>query len=127
MDMRSIGPYSRNKTLARLDGRRSEAKFMKETVEELTAHLGGKVSVVQRRLIERAAVLALRLQLMDAKNPDGEMTEKNAREYMCWNNAYVRLLTALGVQPAKARPLTGEEALAAIHADAARRRELAGQ
>ena len=93
-----IGPYSAPAALAKLDGRRRESRLMRDTVAELTAHVGGSPSMVEQRLIQRAAVLALRLEMMDAKAPDGALSEKDAREYLCWHNAYVRTLREIGVK-----------------------------
>ncbi len=77
---------------------------MREITEELTTHCGGNPSAVQRRLIQRAAMLHLRLALMDEHiELDGRMTERNAREYLCWNNAYVRTLRTLGLKAATER------------------------
>jgi hypothetical protein len=109
--MPQIGPYSRPPALARLDQRTREAKLLREATADLTAHVGGKPSAVQRRLIERAAMLALRLALMDAKEPHGGLSERDAREYLCWNNAYVRTLAALGGPTATLAP-SGPGALA---------------
>jgi hypothetical protein len=84
-----------------LDGRRREAKLMAQLVADLTLHVGGAPSAVQRALIHRAAALHLRLSLMDAQTePGGGMSEKNAREYLCWSNAYARLLCQLGMAAA---------------------------
>ena len=78
---------------------------MREITEELTAHCGGNPSAVQRRLIQRAAILHLRLALMDEQiEPDGSITEKHAREYLCWNNAYVRTLRTLGLKGVSSAP-----------------------
>lgn len=99
-NMKRIGPYSNPDRLAKLDGRRREARQIREAIADLTRHVGGRPSPVQRRLIERAAVLALRLALMDAKSPDGSLSEKDAREYLCWNNSYVRTLRQLGLKGA---------------------------
>lgn len=100
-----IGVYSRRIALGKLDGRRREAKLIRDLVDEFTAHVGGLPSAVEKRLIERAAVLHLRLALMDQQTaPGGAMSEKNAREYVCWHNAYVRTLHALGLKGAAAKP-----------------------
>lgn len=107
-----VGPYSRPPALAKLDGRRRESRLMRDTRAELVQHVGGSPSAVQRRLIDRAATLALRLALMDAKAPDGGMSERDAREYLCWNNAYVRTLRELGMQAAPAPKRTLAEYLA---------------
>jgi len=97
---RTIGPHSRRIALGMIDGRRREAKLMRDVRDELVQHCGGKPSIVQRRLIDRAAVLALRLALMDAESPTGSMSERNAREYLCWHSAYVRTLKAITTAPA---------------------------
>ena len=99
-----VGVHSRRIGLGDIDGRLREARLMREITEELTAHCGGDPSAVQRRLIQRAAILHLRLALMDEQTePDGTMTEKHAREYLCWNNAYVRTLRTLGLKGAPVR------------------------
>jgi hypothetical protein len=113
---RPLGPYCKPQTLAKLDGRRKEAKLMQATREELHAFIGNKPTIVQQRLIDRAAVLALRLALIDARAPDGAMAEKTAREYLCWNNAYTRLLMALDATKTSPPPLTHAERLAQITA-----------
>lgn len=105
--MRSVGPHSRRDLLTQLDRRSHEARLIQAFREELTAHVGGKPSATQRVLIDRAAVLQLRLALMDrASLTTPGMTEKNGREYVCWTNALTRVLSALG-PPAKttAQPL----------------------
>jgi hypothetical protein len=102
---RSIGPHSRRIALGMIDGRRREARLMQAVRAELVAHVGGRPSAVQRRLIERAAILHLRLVLMDAQTaPGGGISEKNAREYVCWHNAYVRTLRELGLKGTAERP-----------------------
>lgn len=96
----ALGPHSRPTALAKLDGRRREARLMRDAVTALTRHVGGAPSEVQRALIHRAAVLALRLALMDAKTADGIMPERDTREYLAWNNSYVRTLRQLGLKGA---------------------------
>ena len=54
--MSQIGPYSRPATLAKLDGRTRESRLMQTARAELSAHVGGKPSAVQRRLIDRACM-----------------------------------------------------------------------
>lgn len=121
-----VGPYSKPNTLAKLDGRRREAKLMKDTVAELTAHVGGKPSTVQRRLIHRAAVLALRLAMMDAKAPDGMMSERDAREYLCWNNAYVRTLREIDAGATGEKPESPDDILREIHSRFGKRTDTEG-
>jgi hypothetical protein len=91
-----VGAYSRYIGLGQIDGRLREAKALREITAELTAYVGGHPSAIQRRLIERAAKLHLRLLLMDEQTGPGAMSEKNGREYICWHSAYTRTLKQLG-------------------------------
>lgn len=96
--MRRLGPFSRQSRLYLIDGRRAEAKLLNEIRAELTAHVGGNPSAVQRRLIERAALIHLRLHLMDQQTlSDPVMGERNSRYYLAWSGAYTRLLVQLGI------------------------------
>lgn len=99
---RRLGPFSRPNVLAKPDGRTRDARLLRELKAELTAHVGGHPNAVQRRLIDRAGILALRLALLDAIAPDGRMSDAAAKEYICWHNAYVRTLARLGLDPAPA-------------------------
>ena len=56
-----VGPHSQRIALGAIDGRLREAKLMKEITEELLEHCGGQPSAVQKRLIQRTAMLHLRL------------------------------------------------------------------
>lgn len=96
--IRKVGPYSRIRGgIKRLDKRTKAARHIAAVKAALVQHVGGHPSVTQAALIDRAAVLSLRLALMDAQTgPDGAMSEKNAREYLCWSNAYTRLMGQLG-------------------------------
>jgi hypothetical protein len=84
-----------------IDGRRAEARRMKEIKSALIQHLGGNPSTAQRMLIDRIAALTLRLELMDkealAGNPE---TERDARSYLAWSNALARMLHRLGLDGA---------------------------
>jgi hypothetical protein len=97
-----IGPYSKPTRLAKLDGRRREAKLMRETREDLLRHVGGSPSAVQRQLIERAVMLTLQLQLFDAQalKSGGTMSERNSRSYLAWSASLCRTLRQLGVKGA---------------------------
>jgi hypothetical protein len=109
--MPQVGPYSKPNRIAVIDGRLAEAKLMSRVRRELTQHVGGRPSAAQRSLIDRAAALSLRLHLMDRESArSGEMSERNGRQYLAWNNSLQRLLAQIG-PPATARPLTAAEAL----------------
>ena len=68
----AIGPYCSPLALAKLDGRTREAALMRRVRAELTAHVGGHPTFPQKCLIERAAVLALRIAQIDLKMLAGE-------------------------------------------------------
>jgi hypothetical protein len=104
---RPIGPYWRPVTLAKLDGRTKEAAVLRRVRADLTAHVGGVPSVTQRMLIERAAVLHLRLAQIDAKIfADGVLTIHDNNQAIAWQNALTRALVALGIRKAKAKSAT---------------------
>jgi hypothetical protein len=93
-----IGAHSRLFTFAKLDKRRKEAWFMQRVRQHLAEHVGSP-SFVQRLLIERAAVLMLRLALFDQKVVDNEPIPLHSDQWIvAWQNALVRTLAALGVK-----------------------------
>ncbi len=116
--MRQLGPHSRPNVLAKLDGRRREARLMQSVRDELTQHVGGKPTAPQRALIERAAWLSLHCALMDAKLLEGEgpLSERDSREYLAWSNSLTRCLRSLGMGEAPAKP---RESLADLLAEQA--------
>ncbi len=105
-EMPAIGPHSRPAILAKLDQRTREARLVRETRADLTAHVGGKPSATQRALIERAAQLTLQVWLFDRKAAltGGTMTERDSRQYLAWSNTLVRTLKQLGTKGAADRP-----------------------
>jgi hypothetical protein len=104
---RAIGAYCRPPTLAKLDGRTREAALMRRVRADLIQHVGGSPNAVQRALIERAAVLGLRVAQLDAKIMAGEaLTLHDSNFALAWNNALRRTLVALGLTPAAGKPPT---------------------
>lgn len=94
-----LGPYSRPRALARMDGRTKEARFLRDTRADLLRHVGGTPTVVQAALIERAVILSLRVAQMDAKAADGGvLTEHDSRTYLAWSNHLTRTLRQLGLK-----------------------------
>jgi hypothetical protein len=90
--MPRIGPRSRPGVLAVIDGRRAEAKLMRDVRAELTKHCGGSPSATQRIIIDQAAMLTLGLHLMDRQVLQNEvMSERNGRQYLAWSNSLIRL------------------------------------
>lgn len=106
--MREIGPHSRPNVLAKIDGRRREARLMQTVRDELTEHVGGNPSATQKALIERAAWLTLHVSLMDQKlmeQGDGAtLSERDSRQYLAWSNSLTRTIRQLGVTDGGAKP-----------------------
>ncbi len=109
-----ISPTPRSKTispkntdgrsgpLVTVDGRTREAALLRRVRADLTAHVGGKPTAIERALIERAAVLSLRLAQIDGKIIAGRgLTADDTKLALAWNNALRRTLTTLGGQSVK--------------------------
>jgi hypothetical protein len=103
MTVAQIGPYSRPHMLAKIDGRTKESRLMAAARDELTRHVGGSPSHVQRVLIERAARLMLYIEIMDRETLEaGTMSERASRQYLAWSNSLRLCLRELGVKAAPA-------------------------
>jgi hypothetical protein len=113
--MRKLGPHSRPHKLQLIDGRRAEARRLKEIREELSNHCGGAPTAPQRLLIERVSLLLLRLELFDKQNLAGEMPESAHKTYLGWVNAASRSLRHLGLQPPPPPEKSVTELLAELH------------
>jgi hypothetical protein len=110
-----ISPHSKPGKLALLDGRRAEARFLAQEEAELKAACGGEPTALQLKLIARAALLALRLHLMDKQSIDDPiLSERNSKFYLAWVGAYNRALAQIaalnpkngnGHKPAPPSPL----------------------
>lgn len=97
---RQLGPYSRFHAIAEIDQRTKEAQLMCRVRDELTAHVGGRPSAVERLLIERATMLSLRVAQIDIKIMAGEvLTLHDNQHALSWNNALRRTLSELGLEP----------------------------
>jgi hypothetical protein len=95
-DAHRIGPFSRPHKLAKVDGRTSHAAVMRRVRAELTAHVGGHPTAIQRALIERIVWLSLKLAMLDEKLATGkDFTEVDSNTYLAWNNSCVRTLARL--------------------------------
>lgn len=111
--MKKVGAYSKPNRLTVLDGRTVEARLLKAAREELIRHVGGNPSQVQLALINQAATLKLRLQMMDkAAIADPDLGERTGRQYLAWSNSYCRVLKLLGFKAAKAAAPTLQDILA---------------
>jgi hypothetical protein len=99
--MPKLGPYSQTAILSKLDGRTREARLMRGTRSTVVAHVGGKPSIVQQTLIERACQLQIRIAMMDRDFADGRVqTEHDSRTYLAWSNSLTRTLRELGLNEA---------------------------
>jgi hypothetical protein len=86
---------------------------MRDVRAELTKHCGGSPSATQRLIINQAAMLTLRLHLMDRRSlQDEAMSERNGRQYLAWSAALTRLLRQLGLKGATDQPATLQDYLA---------------
>jgi hypothetical protein len=113
-DTHPLAPNSRPGALAKLDGRGKEARLMRDTRRDLTAHVGGKPSATQRALIEQCAQLRLRLAVMDRAfvESGSVMTSHDSRTYLAWSNSYSRTVRLLGLNAAAEKPATLADYLA---------------
>jgi hypothetical protein len=103
-----MGALSEPFTLATMDKRSKQAWLLARVREGLTAHVG-KPTLVQRLLIDRAAMLTLRLAMLDQKIVDDEMLSLHGDQHaIAWQNALTRTLVAIGVhgEASKALPTT---------------------
>jgi hypothetical protein len=111
--MPQLGPYSRTARLSKLDGRTREARLMRGTRSALIGHVGGKPSVVQQALIERACQLQIRIAMMDRDFAAGcVQTEHDSRTYLAWSNSLTRTLRQLGLKGAADKPPSLQDYLA---------------
>src|SRR5271165_5272664 len=86
--------------VARHDGRSREGRYLRHCEVELTKHVGGNPSFVQKILITRAARAMLRLQLLDEKMADGSWSDHDARTFGGLSNSLRLTLRELGVKAA---------------------------
>jgi hypothetical protein len=101
-----------------IDGRSREGRFLTAYERQLLDHIGSNPSVTQRCLIQRAARLALHLELMDERSLAGDhvFTQHDHNHYVSWSNSLARMLTRLGLQSAPASGKTLDEHLAELAA-----------
>jgi hypothetical protein len=114
-----LGPYSRQYTgrswsdfgLVRVDKRTKEAWLIEKVRKALQAEIGPNRTVVQNYLIDRAAILALRLAQIDRRIIEEEtLTILDNSQTVAWQNALTRVLVALGANKSNAihRPSLNE-------------------
>jgi hypothetical protein len=114
---RKIGPYTRTSLPRDLDGRTRAAAFVKGLCAELTKFVGDSPTLIQRQLIDRAAMLALRIEFMEQKVRHNEpMGLHDTNHYLAWSNTYRRyLLAIIGTADNYRSEMTTDEALRLIY------------
>jgi hypothetical protein len=101
---RPLNVHSLGTILAKIDRRTFSGKFVEQVRAELIEHVGPDPSPVQRMLIQRAAILSLRLAQIDRKILAGkDFTLFDNNSTIAWQNALTRVLVALGVHQEAAR------------------------
>jgi hypothetical protein len=101
-----------------IDGRSREGRFLRAYERQLLDHIGNNPSVTQRCLIQRAARLALHLELMDERSLAGDhvFTVHDHNHYVAWSNALARHLARLGLEPQAAKPMDPYDYAAMLNA-----------
>jgi hypothetical protein len=100
---------------AGIDGRSSDAVFLRTVRAELLAHIGREPSVPERLLVEQAAQIRLRIAKTDAlyaRQP--EITQHAGREYLALANALAKILGQLGMRPGQPPPPKPKRGLGAV-------------
>jgi hypothetical protein len=94
-----MGPYSKAVILARPDGRSREARMLNRCRNVYAEYLGGwdKLSPPQQALIERIAMLQLRVAKLDEKMLTGQFTDFDTKQYLAWSNSLVRAMREVGL------------------------------
>ena len=95
-------------TLDGLDGRTSAVRRIREFEAQITADLGGSVTIAQESLMRRASVLSALLDDKEAHWASG--TPLTLNDYCSATNVLRRLLTTLGIER-KQRPVDGSPVL----------------
>lgn len=111
---------SRLFTRGPIDGRSREGRYLGRIRQELVRHLGGNPSPVERQIIDRVAMLQLKLAQLDEKATSGGLSEFELRAYTSLSSGLHRSLRALGIKGAPAKAPT----LAEISARIARSRRV---
>lgn len=92
------GPFSRDKTLSRLDRRTKAGKLMRTIAGDLVNDLGGDPSAAERLLIQAASVKAVRLSLLaDMLLEGGDIGEGSDHHAIAWFNSMRLDLMAIGL------------------------------
>lgn len=94
----------------------TKQRFFRDRRRGYIDHLGGTASRAQLTLIDRVIRCEWDLLRLDARADEGDLSDHALRTKLALENRLRLDLVAIGLKGASARPLTGQEALAAIHA-----------
>ena len=82
--------------LRAVDRRTLASRHLADVRERLTALVGGEPNIVELEIINRAAMLSLKIVQMDKKIMAGNgFSEHDSAFYLDWTNAYCRILKML--------------------------------
>lgn len=95
----NAGAFSRDHVLATLDRRTKAGRVFRTIEKDLTAHVGGAPSAVERLLIQSASMKGTRLALLSESILDGRDIG-NDGQALAWANSFERTLIALGLKAA---------------------------
>lgn len=91
-----MGGRSRVISMAKVDGRSTLGKIMRQARHDLVQHCGGTPTATQRMMIERAVALTGYIAQLDTVALSGSMTDHRRREYLAADNSLRRTLRELG-------------------------------
>jgi hypothetical protein len=100
--MKTIGPRSPTERLVKLDYRTELGRSVKKLHAELTEHCGGAPSATQRAINEAAAMLHMRMEMLNSKTVDQGLGagDGDDRRFLAYSNSFSRLMKQLGQKSA---------------------------
>lgn len=94
-----VGPFARDRSLTTLDKRTKAGRVLRQTIADLTGHVGGDPSAAEALLIQSAGVKATRLYLLSEKLLNGgEIGADSDHHALAWLNSLRLDLQALGLE-----------------------------
>jgi hypothetical protein len=112
--MSKIGPYSWEFVLMNADPSTKEGQLVITIRNQLTRELGGNLTPTQALLVERAAMMQLRLALLDVRMYEGRLTGYDNASYVAFSNGLRRVLIALGLETLDAPHTTLDDVVTEI-------------
>jgi hypothetical protein len=108
MPKQKIGPSSRifaRGAIGQLDGRSTEARFLKSVEGELLDHIGPRPTITQRMLVSKTARIMLRLELLEQKELSGNvLSDRDGRVCGALYNQMRLCFRELGLKQQNATP-----------------------